>query len=667
MTSKRILEEVTDIPVLSISKRLQSFHRLLDANELELIPQISGTCWFNSILTVILYSQMVRNVLYKEVFNWFRNLEELKANRFKRFLIFMLNHNYTNPKKIEELFEGRIKPELLLLSFTNYYNFLEIKKVLKKQISKSLNTFGYTTNTICDIMQAFFTNQRDVIKIIHFQNHSLIKKEDFESFSPKVIILHHELFDNLSDFSIFTEKYIQIDEHISGVATYEEQISVYGRTYKLDACIIENYSSGLEEGCLHSICGITYNNQGYVYNGWINENEHLNFDLYTQFKQKSNCRLFFRDWKSDLRKTENTAGFCLPKNATNCTNLLPLNPRDLCFDFSIKTKSAKVLFYVLVEDELSKQQTQVSISSIEFKSLISIKNLVYKSSSVSPLIREFYNLNEKSNSELEDLLVKIYGENLKLLLIEPELFKVWYLIITKQRLTDNLLASNKDDILRNIFIALIKVYIKNNIVFRLPLLYDIVIYQYIAENQLVDLLIKNGYSKKEIKQISKTYYNSHFILFYLIAKEVNKGNLLSEITSKLFIFNLIKFFINNGIVIDLFNYTDDIIIAKLQELSLEELKTHINFSKEKTQINSIIKNAHRREIFINSNPYIKEINKRLKNRGIEGVKGILILIVISQMTMSELLFDLISSSSRGGFFNYNNDNHKKVRKQLKIY
>lgn len=135
MTTKRTLEEVTDIPALRLTlslplpKKTKITKQLLDARELEIIPQISDTCWFNVILTVLTYSQYTRKILYEEAIEWLNNLEELKRNRFKRFLIYMLKYCYTNPKKIEELFEAKIKPELLLMSFINYYNLPTFKKI----------------------------------------------------------------------------------------------------------------------------------------------------------------------------------------------------------------------------------------------------------------------------------------------------------------------------------------------------------------------------------------------------------------------------------------------------------------------------------------------------------------------------------------------------------
>ena len=114
MSSTSLLT-IEDMPQIPLRKRkIEEPLRLLKAEELVIIPQIGSTCWFNVILTIILYSQMTRKVMVREVLSWTSGAkyEEMKRNKFMRFLYYMLAYNYTQPQKIAELFEKKIKPEL---------------------------------------------------------------------------------------------------------------------------------------------------------------------------------------------------------------------------------------------------------------------------------------------------------------------------------------------------------------------------------------------------------------------------------------------------------------------------------------------------------------------------------------------------------------------------
>ena len=682
MSSKRNREveekgEMSSLPIV-VTKKPQLSSRVLDATKLELIPQLGGTCWFNVILTVLLYSQWTRKVLYEETLNWFSNPEELKTNRFKRFLMFMLNHCYSNPKKIEELFQKRIKPELLLLSFINYYKLEDIKGIIKANISKDLLAFGYDKKSIDIFLSIIFNDQLKIMKLFVINNNSYIHHKYMglidDDHYPGIIILQHDKFKGLELLKQNISSYTIIDDHISGATNYEDEIIFKGRRYKLDAILMNNYS-GSHLGSTHAICGITYDNKGYVYNGWINARAPLNFTSHVQYRKKSNCRLFPKDWKSDLRKAPYSAGFCLPQNVADCRNILPLDSRELCFDFSVNDNTDKILIYALVEDEplslsLSSRQARPRpqpsrlMHPRELQSLLSIKNLVYKSRSVLLLIDEYYDFNGKTTAELEGLLKKIYGSvyGLSILTEDLSLFKVFYLILTGERLTEEAITGNKDGVLRRFFIGLLEVFVKDDKLFRLPLLFDDVIYLYIPEKQLWELLLKIGYSIETTEEIIMNY-NNYLVLFYIISKELSKI-VMTEIERPILILNLIKFFIQNGIIIDIPRYTDEIILRELEELSIEALKSLIKTERTGTAellaiIDEIIEgneiNEDKKRViegFINSNIFFKEIYVRFKEK---GLKVLLILIIISQKTSADLL------KITGGKGN------RKIKKKLRFY
>lgn len=70
------------------------------------IPQFSETCWFNSILHVMIYSSGLRKLLY----NHFKNIPGITSpailsdDPFLRFLYYML-HNYKKLDNMHKIYD----------------------------------------------------------------------------------------------------------------------------------------------------------------------------------------------------------------------------------------------------------------------------------------------------------------------------------------------------------------------------------------------------------------------------------------------------------------------------------------------------------------------------------------------------------------------------------
>jgi hypothetical protein len=157
--------------------------------------------------------------------------------------------------------------------------------------------------------------------------------------------------------------------NIRGVDTCENEISFMGHLYDLDSCLIYNYNK-LDILSSHSIAGITYNNEKYIYNGWNLENK--------DSTRKSPCGLFKFDWTN-----KHSNDFCL--NRKEC-KLDDINLKDLCFNFN---KGEKVFIYVKKEYEI--KTTSLSRSSI--KSISNIKSIIY----------DFYDLNVITDDDIKKL------------------------------------------------------------------------------------------------------------------------------------------------------------------------------------------------------------------------------------------------------------------------
>jgi hypothetical protein len=648
MTTKRTLEEVTDIPALRLTlslplpKKTKITKQLLDARELEIIPQISDTCWFNVILTVLTYSQYTRKILYEEAIEWLDNLEELKRNRFKRFLIYMLKYSYTNPKKIEELFEAKIKPELLLMSFINYYNLPTFKKDIKENIQKNIRFFPYYKETISIVFRQLFANPTSIMTINYEKNNCYTQTEFLSEHMhtpPKILIcflknvyISKDRISVISDNTPFTN----ITSYVNGGFNYEDEIIFNGHKYRLDACLVTNYNR-IEGVVNHVICGITYDNKGYVYNGWIDNNDIYTVATFIKNKRKSKCKLFPRDWKNDLKKTPFTAGFCLPVN--NCNELSRIDKSRLCFDFS-ENLNDKNLVYVLVDDTIVTKPLQT---------LLNQEDIVFTSKSVSPLIENFYEFEKKTASQLQKILKLYYNENLAFLVEHLRVYRIFYYLLVNERLTEDLIENKKEEALKKIFIKLIKIYIQDDKLFKLQLVADTNMINVLTKEQIKELAISIGYKEEVINELTKEIIAEKYkILFYSL------NNSSKEYSSYSFMINLIVFYMANGLLFNLPNYNDKIIITKMRKLKIEDLKKIIEFDQEPRELNNFIKDFTKESDYgalMGKMTFVKIKNDFVKSNKILGeiyvlliemlgftnsFKILLMLIIIQQQTNMEL-------------------------------
>ena len=80
-----------------------------NCENLKVIPQYEGTCWFNSFLMSLLYSQNARKILIKVSKDWD------KTDKFLNILKHILKKNYNDPSIAN--YYSKIRPELLLFKF----------------------------------------------------------------------------------------------------------------------------------------------------------------------------------------------------------------------------------------------------------------------------------------------------------------------------------------------------------------------------------------------------------------------------------------------------------------------------------------------------------------------------------------------------------------------
>jgi hypothetical protein len=131
----------------------------MDCSKLAVIPQYAGTCWFNAILMVSLYSQYTRKAVIKASKNWNKN------NSFLMILKEILKIYNKEPKKVEKLFY-KIKPEKILLKMIKKYNeknlIKEFKNDFKKEGYKCLGYVNYNADYINQFLNYLKVNVLDI-------------------------------------------------------------------------------------------------------------------------------------------------------------------------------------------------------------------------------------------------------------------------------------------------------------------------------------------------------------------------------------------------------------------------------------------------------------------------------------------------------------------------
>ena len=318
------------------------------------LKQYGPTCWFNSILMALLYSDESRKLLLKKSKEWNKKIEVLNT------INYILHHKYLRTDKAFKDYEyfDKIRPEYILKELYKYNN----KKFI---IDPDVNKHGYksalyirkiykllgvkvlyldldlkTKNIYYSIYNNIKVVSFDGTKInmqINIKNQSTINKYLND---PDVIII------NTKPFEIKTYPYWY---KINNNASYENyadlakfanlnyEITNNKNIYKQDSVLLTDYNSVVGG---HSIAGITCRKDRYVYNGWTRTTIDPNLKKNTvkaDFQKHINipCELMKFNWNVKTDKE-----FCL--NRKKCI-LDAMDINQLCFSFN---KGDREVIYV---------------------------------------------------------------------------------------------------------------------------------------------------------------------------------------------------------------------------------------------------------------------------------------------------------------------------------
>jgi len=337
------------------------------------LQQYGPTCWFNSILMALLYSDESRKLLLKKSNKWNKKINVLNT------INYILHNKYLRTDKIFKDYEyfDKIRPEYILKELYKYNN-------KKFNVNPDINNDGYKSALYIrkiykllgvkvlyldldfktkKLYYSLFNN----VEVLSLDNKGINIINKIKYFStiikyfknPDVIIIN--IKNNIIDkrypswYKINDNNIYCSDNRYNGLknfSTLNNEVNYNKDIYVQDSILLTNYNSNVGG---HSIAGITCKGNKYVYNGWtrstidpnIKSNSKVkesdrsyqnNFRAEELFGEKNieiPCELMKYDW--DVIKNNN---FCL--NSKKCI-LDEMNINDLCFSFN---KGDREVIYV---------------------------------------------------------------------------------------------------------------------------------------------------------------------------------------------------------------------------------------------------------------------------------------------------------------------------------
>ena len=247
------------------------------------LKQYGPTCWFNSILMALLYSDESRKLLLKKCEKWNKKIEVLNTIKY------ILQNKYLRTDKIFKDYEyfDKIRPEFILKELYKYNK----KKFV---INPDINKYGYKSalyiRKIYKLLGAkvLYLDLDLKTKNLYyslFNNAELVSINDKKTISiyykiksfatikkylknPDIIIINiiEDCFENnypswykINDNNIYSEN------NLKNFTNLDYKVNNNKNIYVQDSVLLGNYNSNIGG---HSIAGITCKGDKYVYNGW---------------------------------------------------------------------------------------------------------------------------------------------------------------------------------------------------------------------------------------------------------------------------------------------------------------------------------------------------------------------------------------------------------------
>lgn len=327
-----------------------------NCNNVISLKQYGPTCWFNSILMALLYSDESRKLLLKKSKKWNKKIEVLNTIKY------ILENKYLRTDKYYKDYEyfDKIRPEYILKQLYNYnkkkfvidpdinksgfrsalyirkiYKLLGVKILYLDLDLKTRNIFYSMYNNVeidnnfseKNKIRIFFNFKSDSTLFKYLKNPDIIIINPINDFNITKYPLHYKISNN--------PMYLKYKDLIKFV-NLTDNVNYKKKIFVQDSVLLGNYNKNDNGG--HSIVGITCKGNKYVYNGWTRSTIDPNIK-----NEKSNltnsikipCELMKFDWNVNKNKD-----FCLNPNKCILDNM---DVNHLCFSFN---KGEREIIYV---------------------------------------------------------------------------------------------------------------------------------------------------------------------------------------------------------------------------------------------------------------------------------------------------------------------------------
>ena len=318
------------------------------------IPQFTGTCWFNSLLMVLLYSDGMRKYLTNNLIKselYFKNKELYKI------LLDILKNRHRKINKNDSIFFNELKPE-------NILKFLHSSDKTQFYFDPDKYTGHFGENYFVRLFE-YFGLKKNVLFLVRnvkdtseysyslLNNKAIVKEKNTEhvkvEFQAKLLTdeqKHKIMTKNNIDILVVTQQsyYKSLINRNMLFRTkskdLEETIEYNGMIYKLDSVLIRNFNLNTCSKS-HQIAGVTCDDKRYIYNGWIRQTQDpaKSKSFANYLNNVAACELMDYDWLN------NKEDFCLLSSKCGIENRK--TEKELCFNTS-KTNEATYI-YVKVE------------------------------------------------------------------------------------------------------------------------------------------------------------------------------------------------------------------------------------------------------------------------------------------------------------------------------
>ena len=240
------------------------------------LKQYGPTCWFNSILMAVLYSEESRKLLLKKSKTWnnkiliFKTLKHILEKKFLRSNNIYNDYEYFDKIRPEYILEKLYKYNKKKFTFNpkinkGYASALYIRKIYKLLGVKVLYLDVKGDLLYYSKYNNFKVNSINKIeKKLNMIFKYVTKDKVLEKFeNPDIIIINctKRFINNIPDYYK-----VPTDSPFYKIAKLDDNVNIKGMNYVQDSVLLGNWNRAELGG--HSIAGIKCKGNKYVYNGW---------------------------------------------------------------------------------------------------------------------------------------------------------------------------------------------------------------------------------------------------------------------------------------------------------------------------------------------------------------------------------------------------------------